>query len=514
MISLSGEFMQFNVMTRSLVGLTVGLIFTIITPYAAAQDFTILYQFQSSSDGYDPNDVIRDSAGNLYGTTLAGGTTIFGTVFKLDTSGKKTILYNFSGGTDGAEPHGALVMDSNGNLYGTTEFGGNLKVSCEGMQGCGVVFKVDASGYERVLYTFTGGADGGQPLAGLTMDDAGNLYGTTTGGGLPGCNYFAVGCGVVFKLDTSGHETVLHSFSGGTDGGAPESPLLRDSAGNLYGMTTGVNTSQGTVFKVDISGKETVLHVFSGQDGSQPYGTLLRDSNGNLYGTTYGGGDLTQCNGSGCGVVFKLSPTGKEHVLYAFTDGTDGGRPLAGLTRDKHGNLYGTSAVGGQSAYCCGVVFEVSPKGQETVLHTFTGTDGASPMTSLIQDTSGKLYGSTYGGGKYQGTLFSITLPDFAVAISPAKATVSPGQAVTSTLTLSPMAGFKGDVALTCTVPSGKGLSCGITPSSVTLDGVDPANATLSIITLGNTPAGTYKIKVLGKSGSLQHVKTFTLTVL
>ena len=191
------------------------------TLVANAQSLTPLYEFQGGADGESPNGVIGDADGNFYGTTIAGGQTIFGTVFKLSPSGAKTILYNFTGGTDGGEPHGTLVRDAQGNLYGTTEYGGDLNVLCAGMQGCGVVFKISPTGHETVLHRFSGKADGGQPLAGLTIDSSGSLYGTTAGGGNSGCDYFAVGCGVVFKIDSAHKLRVLYSFAGGSDGGVP-----------------------------------------------------------------------------------------------------------------------------------------------------------------------------------------------------------------------------------------------------------------------------------------------------
>ena len=482
-----------------------------------AQIFNTLYQFQGGSDGSSPSGVIRDSAGNLYGTTVTGGIAVYGTVFKLDTSGKKTTLYEFKGGTDGEQPHGNLVLDANGNLYGTTEYGGNLSFSCGGYPGCGVVFKLDQAGNETVLYRFTGGSDGGEPLAGLAIDKAGNLYGTTAGGGLPGCNYFTQGCGVVFKLDTTGKETVLHTFGGGSDGGASNSPVILDASGNLYGLTTGINANGGTVFKIDPSGNETVLHAFAGSpDGEQPYGTLVLDKNGNVYGTTYGGGifDPNACKYGGCGVGFKVTPTGKEQLLYSFPGGANGWGPTAGLVRDKSGNLYGTAALGGMSRSCCGVLFELNPNRQQTIMHSFTGgADGASPETDLIQDNAGNLYGTALGGTYGSGVIFQIIPPNFKISVSPSKASVSPGASTSSTLTISPVANFVGSVGLTCTVPNGYGLSCGILPNSVSLDGTHSAVATLSITTSVSTPAGIYKIKSTGSSGTLKHIATFTLTV-
>jgi uncharacterized repeat protein (TIGR03803 family) len=387
---------------------------------AKAQIFTALYEFQGGTDGYSPNGLVKDSEGNLYGTTIGGGDTIFGTVFKLDSLGNKTTLYNFLGGTDGLEPHGNLLLDGKGNLYGTTAFGGRSDVSCAGYQGCGVVFKVDQRGNETVLYNFTGGADGGVPMAGLTSDNQGNLYGTTSAGGNVACAYgAAVGCGVVFKLDRTGNEITLYSFSGGRDSGNSQSPLIRDSSGNLYGMTSGVGAgSDGTVFRIDTHDREAILYAFSGgTDGSQPYGGLVRDTKGNLYGTTYGGGiyDLTHCGYGGCGVIFKVLPfavsaTVREKVVYSFTGGAGGWGPVAGLSPDKSGNLYGTTALGGVSDGCCGVVYQLSPDGIETVLHTFTGgADGGSPETSVIQDANGNLFGTALLGSYGGGVIFKLT---------------------------------------------------------------------------------------------------------
>jgi uncharacterized repeat protein (TIGR03803 family) len=307
---------------------------------------TVLHSFTGSTDGKWPKTgLVRDTAGNLYGTTGGGGTSGNGSVFKLDTTGKETVLYSFTGSPDGSSP-GNLIRDANGNLYGTTVLGG---ASCN----CGTVFKVDATGKETVLYVFTSGngnTDGRNPGAGLVRDGAGNLYGTTVNGGRSGK-------GTVFKVDTTGKETVLHSFAGtGGDGANPYASLVRDAAGNLYGTTFlgGTSCNCGTIFKVDATGKETVVHSFTGLDGEYPLAGLVRDSAGNLYGTTTGGGT------SGYGVVFKLNETGTETVLHSFTGGTtDGNSPYAGLVRDAAGNLYGTTHSGGASNY--GTVFKLTP---------------------------------------------------------------------------------------------------------------------------------------------------------
>ena len=234
------------------------------------------------------------------------------TVFKLDHAGNETVLYSFTGGTDGNTPYSGVIRDEAGNLYGTTVGGGAF--------GSGVVYKVEPWGKETVLYSFCSQpncADGASPSAGVIRDSAGNLYGTTAGAG-------AHGKGTVFKLDpASGKETVLYSFTGGPDGAQPVASLIRDDDGNLYGTaSTGGDLSKrctsfmpgcGVVFEIDPAGKQTVLYTFTGEaDGANPYSALLKAS-GNLYGTTYGGGDTTSapCSGTGCGVVFKLDKATK-----------------------------------------------------------------------------------------------------------------------------------------------------------------------------------------------------------
>jgi uncharacterized repeat protein (TIGR03803 family) len=248
-----------------------------------------------------PQGLIIDSAGNLYGTTFYGGHTgcIYGcgVVFKLDTSGTETVLYEFIGGTEGGNPTGLLTMDLAGNLYGATNRGGDNPPTCQ-PYGCGVVFKLDASGNETPLYTFTGGADGAYPNGSLVLDSKGNLYGTAAGGGDPRC-----GCGVVFEVTTAGKERVLHRFKG-ADGANPAAGLLY-AKGNAYGTTANGGASKlGTVFELTPKGVEKVLHSFNGSDsdGGMPYSGLVMDANGNVYGTTTVGGP------GNWGTVFKLTP--------------------------------------------------------------------------------------------------------------------------------------------------------------------------------------------------------------
>ena len=244
-----------------------------------SSDFAGFYVFHNfagptTDGGYPYAPLIRDAAGNLYGTTYYGGTSgSYGTVFKVDTSGTETVLYNFTGGSDGGYPFGGLVQDSSRNLYGTTEIRGSV--------GYGTVFKLDTSNIEPVLYNFSY-SDGGYPIGGLVRDSAGNFYGTTEAGG-------SAGVGTVFKLDTTNTLTTLYNFTGGADGGYPlYETLIMDVSGNLYGTTEQGGLGYGTVFKVDTSNIETVLHSFAGgtTDGCYAFGGAAMDASGNPYGMT------------------------------------------------------------------------------------------------------------------------------------------------------------------------------------------------------------------------------------
>ena len=333
----------------------------------------------------------------------------------------ENVLYRFTGATDGGSPLAGLLFDRAGNLYGTSSQGGDLS-GCA-LRGCGVVYRLSpnsANGWtESVLYTFTDGTDGAAPVAGLA-DHAGNLYGTAAGGGDLGCNP-PDGCGVVFELSHTASgwkQTVLYTFDGSPHGNGPSASLLFDSAGNLYGTAAvGGNTKLcftngcGVVFELSPSSagwKQKVLHTFSGgRDGAYPQAGLVFDAAGNLYGTTANGGNnLTSCGDvfPGCGVVFELSRTStggwKETVLHTFSGGKDGAIPVTGLIFDKSGNLYGTTSAGGGATNCqeCGVVFRLSHTSsgwKETVLHSFTCcSGGGKPYGGLILDTAGSLYGT------------------------------------------------------------------------------------------------------------------------
>lgn len=387
-----------------MLAMTIAVVAAI--PSAQAQTFTVLHRFKGT-DGETPYaGLVRDKAGNLYGTTFEGGdlscTNGFnsdgcGVVFKVSKGGKEAVLHTFEGGSDGENPNATLILDVMGNLYGTTVFGG-VNVG-------GTLFKLDTADKETLLHTFNTGADGVYPLAGVIMDAKGNLYGTTERGG-------DFDEGTVFKLDNSGSESVLYSFAEPPDGSQPFAGLVRDAKGNLFGTTYrgGRSTSpSGLVFKVNKTGKETVLHNFKNNGhGGFPEAGLILDAAGNLYGTTSEGGKGPCINigGSGCGVVFKLDDAHKETVLYAFTGGADGANPDAALVSDAQGNFYGTTYNGG-SGNCsddrnpgCGVVFKLDTTGKETVLYSFTGgTGGAHPYAGVLLDAKGNIYGTTVAGG-------------------------------------------------------------------------------------------------------------------
>jgi uncharacterized repeat protein (TIGR03803 family) len=332
-------------------------------------------------------------------------------VFKLTPRGKETRLHIFQAGSDGAFPIAGVVMDGAGNIYGTTLNGG---AHCQ----CGTVFKIAADGSESIVHAFRGGSSGSGPLGALILDRKGNLYGTTSSGGLD-CNGFGVGCGTVFRLTPTGHYKVLYAFGGGSDGIYPAAGLTLGSDGNFYGTTAngGVDcddTGQGCgiVFRLAPDGSETVLYAFAGAEhGAYPAGGVVRDDAGVLYGTTNNGG--TDCDGSGgCGVVFKLATDGIETGLHVFAGGSDGEHPRAAPLLDASGNLYGTTAEGGGDNDG-GVVFRVAPNGREKIVYAFTGeADGGGPFSGLTADALGNLYGTTFtGGADFDGTVFRLRNP-------------------------------------------------------------------------------------------------------
>jgi len=364
---------------------------------AFAQTFTVLYSFTGGADGSNPSEgLVLNSRGNLYGTTQMGGAgnctqngqSGCGTVFKVTSQGTETVLYSFQGGSDGEYPWGGLALDKKGYLFGTTPNGG---------LGFGVLFSLNQDGTERILHKFKGRTDGGYPYGGLTLH-RGHLFGTSSSGGDLHCGIRRAGCGKLFKLDGR-MQAVLHRFAGApSDGNFPGyGAVLIDRTGNLYGTTGSGGTADfGTVYKVDRNGKYAVLYSFSGgSDGCEPLGNLAADENGNLYGTASACGDFNR------GTIFKLSSAGSLSVLFTFgSDGSGGGNaPMGGVVRDRNGNLYGTTLFGGDCGVNqsgCGTIFKLSPNGGMTYLHSFDGiSDGESPWCNVILDVAGNLYGTT-----------------------------------------------------------------------------------------------------------------------
>jgi len=427
-------------MRRRVAGAALALAIMLVPAFltigsAQAQTYTysVLHAFTGTPDGAYPSSygagATLDAEGNLYDTTSGGGTYSLGTVFEMNAGGKVTVLYNFTGQADGANPNAGLVRDAQGNLYGTTGYAGISPYPF----GWGTLFKLDTAGTVTVLHTFTNNPDSAQPLAGLVQDAQGNLYGTTYYGGV-------YGSGTVYEVDNTGKETVLYSFTGKTDGYQPYGGVVLDAQGNLYGTTaSGGAYGQGTVFKLDTADNETVLYSFCVQgnpctDGAGPEAALALDAQGNLYGTASGGGAL------GHGTVFKVDTSDHMTVLYSFAGLPDGASPVASVVLDAEGNLYGTTFDGGNLG-CgpwqnCGTVFELATAGSETVLHRFTGTggDGGNPWAALALDAKGDLFGTTFDGGNLAcnsgygcGTVFELTPAKLTTVVAP---TFSPGAGI------------------------------------------------------------------------------------
>lgn len=362
----------------------------------AAQTYTVLYQFKSGPHGVFPaaGVTIDTKRRALYGTTENDGKFASGTVYGLNQHGQ-TVLHSFTNDHgDGAYPigNGPLLLDAAGNLFGASVEGGIYNSVCN-FNGCGIIFKVDQTGKETILYQFTGGDDGWLPRGPLVKDASGNLYGMASTGG-------ALGRGLVFKLNSSGQLTILHNFDnefGALDGELPLGGFLHDGAGNLFGVTLGGGFGAGTVFKIDRSGNESVLYAFgtNNGDGYEPYNELAIDANGNLYGMTEG-------STLGFGTVFKVTPAGKETILHEFGDLPDAQSPIInGVVLDPSATLYGVTNEGGE--FGLGAIFKIDTAGNETVIHSFSGSDGKYPYGGLARDPQGNLYGTTSEGGAFGG---------------------------------------------------------------------------------------------------------------
>ena len=367
------------------------LFFCAATVELPAQTLTVLANFsQSTAINPQGGALVQGTDGNFYGTSLEGGASGRGTVYKVTPAGAVTVLYGFAG-ADGQSPMSGLVQASDGNLYGTT-YGG-------GANGDGTIFKITLSGTLTTLHSFCAQAncaDGKYPMSGLIQATDGNLYGTTSAGG-------AASDGTIFKITPAGSYSVLYNFSG-TDGSTPYCGLMQASDGNLYGATGwGGATGAGTIFKITLAGTLNTLHSFVNTDGLNPHATPVQASDGNLYGTTERGGT------NSLGTVFKITTSGTFTSLYSFS-GTDGQQIDTGLVQASDGNLYGAAGTGGANSV--GTVFKMTLAGALTTVHTFATTDGAKPLGTLIKASDGNLYGTTEDGGANScGAVFKIAIP-------------------------------------------------------------------------------------------------------
>jgi uncharacterized repeat protein (TIGR03803 family) len=347
---------------------------------ARGQDFQLLHQFQST-DGTEPSaGLILAGDSFYYGTTVGGGNAGGGgTIYKIDSSGNLTTLYSYS---NFAYPYGALVQGSDGNFYGTTSEGGANSL--------GSVFQMTPAGIQTTIHDFAG-TDGEFPFAGLIQATDGFFYGTTQNGGSAG------GHGTVFKIDSSGNFTSLHSFP---DFSEPFSPLVQGTDGNFYGTTNaGGTNSLGSVFQITPGGVLTTLHSFSGMDGENPYAGLIQATDGFFYGTAEFGGSA-----GGQGTIFKIDSSGSFTSLYSFPIDSE---PEGSLVEGTDGNFYGTTEAGGANGQ--GSLFQITPAGVLTTIHDFTGADGLNLSAGLIQGSDGRFYGTALlGGAAGYGTIFSI----------------------------------------------------------------------------------------------------------
>ncbi|MGH9432741.1 MAG: choice-of-anchor tandem repeat GloVer-containing protein [Terriglobia bacterium] len=402
-------------------------------PVARAQTYTDLYNFDGvhgDRPNY-PQVLAQGRDGNLYGTTLYGGTQDAGVVFKVTPDGSLTVLYNFDDGVNGGYSFSGLTLGTDGNLYGTTDGGGT--------NGFGTIFKITPSGSLTTLYSFTGGADGSEPSAPPIQGTDGNFYGTS-------------GNATAYRIAPSGIFTTLASLPGQS-----VAPLLQATDRNFYGTTySGGSSNDGTVFKMKPDGTVTTVYNFDSTHGSAPNASLTQAGDGNFYGTTVEGGT------KGAGVVFKLTPTGVIKVLHNFDKPY---APFAGLVQATDGNFY--YPVGGPSDVSFGSIFKISPDGAYSLLYNLTVPDGTSPWATPLQHTNGKIYGLTDGGGSFGGGVvysFDAGLAPFAGLLPTAgkagRVIDVPGQGFTGTTAVSfngAAATFKveSDTYLRAIVPSG-----------------------------------------------------------
>lgn len=384
-------------------------ILTVIPVSAPGTRLATLYSFAGGADGRIPNGVIQASDGDLYGTTQWGGAHLVGTAFRITTNGARTMLFSFSN-TNGSQPRAALVQGADGNFYGTTQFGGSV--------GYGTIFKINSNGTLEIIYSFRGEADGGNPYAALIRGTDGNFYGTAQ----QGASYY----GSVFKVTPQGALTTLYAFTNGIDGAFPEAALVQATDGNFYGTTPGGGSyGNGNAFRMTPAGNLATIYSFThGTDGSIPTGALVQGTDGNLYGTTKFN---TIAGFQFYGTIFRITTNGLLSTLYALNYG-EGAHPSAGVIQASDGNFYGTTYDGAANGN--GTLFRIAPNGSLTTMVPFDGfNDGAHPSSALIEGTDGSLYGTTTTGGPAgQGTVFRFSMTGAPeITTQPASQAVWPG---------------------------------------------------------------------------------------
>jgi uncharacterized repeat protein (TIGR03803 family) len=445
---------------------------TVLPVIQTGYTLTTLRSFTGGSDGANLNGLAQGSNGSLYGTAESGGANGYGTAFRLSTNGALSAVVSFNQ-ANGAYPYAGVVQAADGNFYGTTLFGG--------ANYSGSVFKMSPNLTIVNLYSFTGGVDGYYPTAALIQAADGNLYGTTFYGG-------SYGYGNVFRISTNGLLTTLYSFTGGADGYYPWAGLVQGTDGNFYGTTEygGLYSGVGTVFRITPTGTLTTLHTFNdGADGAYPTGSLIQGADGNFYGTTSQGGT----NGSG-GTVFKMAANGAITILHQFGAG-DGANPAAGLVQGWDGNLYGTTETGGLGGY--GTSFKITTNGVLTTLVWFNWSNGAYPEAPLLQAMDGNFYGTTYyGGASGYGTVFRLTGPmPPHVVVQPTNQTVYVGMNATFNVVAAGTASLLYQWRLNGTNLTDGGNLTGSSTSILAINNVSAANAGTYSVIISNLVGAT-----------------------
>jgi uncharacterized repeat protein (TIGR03803 family) len=433
-------------------------------------------------DGTDPPaGVTFDRAGNIFGTTFYGGANDSvdggdGTIWEITATGAYEVLHSFGGGADGIGPAAGVTIDTVGNMYGTTTGGG--------LNGSGMVWEITKAGEYKDLHDFGSGSDGSEPTAGVTVDSSGDLFGTTSKGGAHGTDGSGGTGGMVWEITAAGKYKDLHDFGSGIDGEYPEAGVTLDPSGNLYGTATegGIYSNGdygcGIAWEITKGGVYKVLHEFGkGKDGQNPYSGVTLDAAGNLYGTAFAGGRYP-ATGAGGGIVWEITTAGDYRDIHDFGNGSDGYFPLTGeVILDRLGNVYGAVGSGGLKE--AGMVWEITKAGAYKDLHDFgSAKDGQGPNGNVSLDSADNVYGTTHAGGAYgDGTVWVIAQGSLTgLTLSPA--VVAGGGSATGKATIgaaAPVGGFSISLSNSSAMASA--------PGSVTV-AAGTTSATFTVTTL------------------------------